>query len=167
LAGGRIHDGSMSTGPGRRTRQIAAQLARVACPRSPGGPHLVDRVVEDFARLVPHLSPLTRRSIGPALWLFDELARLREGNRGRRFVALDDARADRYVARILNEQTGALSMMHRLTKGLVTFCWYEQPEVRAALGYDPDGYIAMVSARRLKRYRDEVTTAWTSPPATS
>jgi hypothetical protein len=49
--------------------------------------------------------------------------------------------------------------MLRLAKALVAFCWFEQPQVRAALGYDPDGYIAIVSARRLERYRDEVGVA--------
>jgi hypothetical protein len=149
----------VSAGPGRHTRRIAARLVRVACPPDAGGPELVDRVVEDFARQVACLPPLTRRAIGPALWLFDELARLRRGSWGRRFVSLDDAGADAYLAWLLNERTGTLPTMLRLAKGLVAFCWYEQPQVRAALGYDPDGYIAAVSRRRLERYRDEVSAA--------
>lgn len=116
-------------------------------------------MVEDFARQVACLPPLIGRAIGPALWLFDELARVRPGSRGRRFVRLDDARADAYLAWTLNERTGTMSTMLRLAKALVAFCWYEQPQVRAALGYDPDGYIAMVSARRLEWYRDEVGVA--------
>jgi hypothetical protein len=149
----------VSAVPGPRTTRIAARLVRVACPPDPGGPELIDRVVEDFARQVAYLPTLTRRAIGPALWLFDELARLRPGSRGRRFVGLDEACADAYLAWMLNQRTGTLSTMLRLAKGLVTFCWYEQPEVRAALGYDPDPYIYMVSARRLERYGDQVTTA--------
>jgi hypothetical protein len=132
---------------------------QVACPPDPGGLELAGRVVEDFGRQVACLPPLSRRAIGPTLWLFDELSRLRGGNRGRRFVKLDDTRADGYLAWMLNERTGTIATMLRLAKGLLAFCWYEQPEVRASLGYDPDGYTAMVSARRLERYRNEVTVA--------
>src|SRR5262249_12860035 len=41
-------------------------------------------------------------------------------------------------------------------KGLLAFAYYEQPAVRARLGYLPEGWIAAVKADRLVRFRDAI-----------
>jgi hypothetical protein len=139
----------------RRVRRVVTRLAAVACPPDPGGDELMSRVVDDFARGLASLPPVARRGIGPLLCLFDEITRLRPGAGGRRFSRLDDARADARLSRVLRGN-GPSSTVIRLVKGLVVLAYYEQPEVRAALGYDPDGYIVEVAARRLTLHGAEL-----------
>lgn len=138
------------------TRRIVTRLAGVACP--PGGLDAVrGAVVDDVVSHLSLLPPLGRRGIGPALHLFDQLARVRA--RGRRFVRLDDAAAAAYLGHVLAGRSGPVAVVVRLVKGLLALAYYEQPTIAAGMGYDPAGYIAEVSARRLARYGPEVEGA--------
>jgi hypothetical protein len=94
-----------------------------------------------------------RRLVGPGLGLFDQCARF---SGGRRFTRLADARADAYLRHVLYRRSGPVANLVRLAKSVVVLCYYELPEVKAALGYDPDTYIAEVAARRLARYGAEI-----------
>jgi hypothetical protein len=81
----------------------------------------------------------------------DQGARLYPRARGRRFARLDDVTADAYL-RALLARSGTLQRV----KGVVVMCYYELPESKREIGYDPDPYIAEVSRRRLERYGDEI-----------
>jgi hypothetical protein len=143
----------------RRTRRILERLAGVVCPPDLAERGLTRRVVADVELHLACLTPLARRTVGPALRLFDHAARIRPESRGRRFLRLDDARADAYVRAVLYGRTGPLATAVRLVKGLVVMCYYEQPEVKADLGYDPASYVAFVTARRLVRYGPQIRAA--------
>jgi hypothetical protein len=93
-----------------------------------------------------------RRGVAPAVRAFDQAARLRPASRGRRFVRLDDAAADAYLRAVMYGSAGPLATAVRLVKSLLVMAYYELPETKAELGYDPAGYVAQVSARRLERY---------------
>jgi hypothetical protein len=60
---------------------------------------------------------------------------------------------------VLYGRTGPLATAVRLVKGLVVMCYYELPEVKADLGYDPASYVVAVTARRLVRYGPQVRAA--------
>ena len=67
-----------------------------------------------------------------------------------------DDDADAYLRAIVARPHGGLATSVQRIKGLVVFCYYEQPEVKEQLGYRPDGYIAEVSRRRLSRYGAQI-----------
>jgi hypothetical protein len=140
----------------RGTRRIITRLADVACPPEDRASVLTD-VVDDVASHIACLPPLGRRAIGPALFLFDQLARASAG--GRRFVRLDDAPARAYLERVLAERSGAVAIVVRLVKGLLALYYYERPVVAARMGYAPDAYIAEVSARRLRLHGAQIEAA--------
>src|SRR6266536_1190594 len=131
---------------------VLARIAALVCPPELAGPGSRTTLLHDVQLHLDCLPPLPRRTVGPTLLLFDQAARLRPGSRGRRFVRLDDARADAYLRHVLYRRTGPVATVVRLVKGLVVLCYYELPEVKAALGYDPDSWVAEVTARRLVRH---------------
>lgn len=143
----------MSTGGGR----ILRRLAVLVCPPELMERDLTGRLTAEFEAQLAHLPALARHALVPALRLFDQGARLRHG--GRRFVRLDDARADAYLSWVLYHRAGPLSTVVRLVRGLLVMAFYELPEVKAGLGYDPAGYVARVSARRLASYGAEIRAA--------
>jgi hypothetical protein len=59
---------------------------------------------------------------------------------------------------LLGRGDGIAALVQRL-KGLVVMCYYELPEVKAEIGYEPDPYIAAVTRRRLESYGAEIRAA--------
>ena len=152
---------------GRAATRILRRLVALACPPATDrpdptdGPDLTDRTLAEFELHLAHLPGVARRVMGPALLVFDQAARVRHG--GRRFVRLDDARADAYLARVLYGRTGPVATVVRLVKGLVVMAHYELPEVKRRLGYAPEEYVEQVKARRLARYGEEIRAAEADP----
>jgi hypothetical protein len=144
-----------------RTRKVFERFAALACPPQLLQRDLMPDLLREFDLQVACLPVAVRRVVPLTLLVFDQAARL--GGRGRRFVRLDDARADAYLTRVLGRRRGALSAGVRLVKGLVVMCYYELPAVKAQLGYRPEEYIAQVSARRLARYGPDITAAMATP----
>jgi hypothetical protein len=64
---------------------------------------------------------------------------------------------------VLRDRGGPVALVVRLVRGLIALYYYEQPEVTARLRYDPAGYVAEVSARRLARYGAEIADAAAAP----
>jgi hypothetical protein len=137
----------------RGTRRIVTRLADVACPPEDRATVRTD-VVDDVASHIACMPALGQRTIGPALFLFDQLARARSG--GRRFLRLDDDRARAYLEHVLTERSGPVAIVVRLVKGLLALYYYERPIVAARMGYAPDAYIAEVSARRLRLHGEQI-----------
>jgi hypothetical protein len=142
---------------GRRTRRILERFATVVCPPELVGLGLLPSLVTEFEAQVACLPPAGRRLVMPTLRVLDQVARVRGG--GRPFVRLADARADAYLRRLLYARTGPLATAVRLVKTLVVLCYFELPEVRRALGYDPGPYIATVTARRRATYGPQIEAA--------
>jgi hypothetical protein len=144
---------------GRRAGRVVERLAVLVCPPRLVEDDLTETLRRDFDRHLRCLPPAARRAASPALYLFDQGARLRPATRGRRFVRLDDERADAYLRDVLYGRSGPVATMIRLVKSLLVFCYYDLPEVKAGLGYEPDAYIAEVSARRLTLHGPEIRAA--------
>jgi hypothetical protein len=83
-------------------------------------------------------------------------ARLYPAARGRRFADLDGVTADRYFRAVAGAPVPGVRNVAKLLKSLVTFSFYELPEARASVGYDPDPFIAEVNARRAGRYAADI-----------
>ena len=150
---------------GRRAGRVVERLAVLVCPPQLVEQKLTSSLMRDFTLHLGCLPPAARRTAGPALRLFDQGARLRPTSRGRRFVRLDDERADAYLRSVLygrstaHGSSGPMATVVRLVKSLLVLCYYDLPEVKAALGYDPDAYIAEVKARRLALHGPEIRAA--------
>jgi hypothetical protein len=144
---------------GVRAWAVLDRIAVLVCPPELAELGLAAALRRDLEAHLRCLPPVTRRAAGPALRLFDQGARLRPAARGRRFLRLDDGRADAHLRYVLYERGGPIAAVVQLLRGLVVLCYYELPQVKAALGYDPDPYVAEVAARRQARYGPAIRAA--------
>jgi hypothetical protein len=143
---------------------VLERIAELACPPGLREDGLLEPCLREFKLHLKSLWPAARRMTGPGLVLFDQAARLHPANRGHRFTTLDAERADAHLHRVLYGQTGLLPRVVRLTKSLVVMAYYELPEVKRRLGYDPASYVAVVAARRRERYGPEIRRAEQARP---
>jgi hypothetical protein len=137
-------------------RRIVVRLAEVACPPEVRAGDVMDGLLAEFESLLGALPTGARRLVQGGLVALDQGARLYPRAHGRRFAGLGDDDADAYFRAIVARPRGGLAASVQRIKGLVIFCYYEQPEVKEQLGYRPDGYIAEVSRRRLSRYGAQI-----------
>jgi len=140
-------------------RPIVERFARVVCPPGPGGIDAPGRMAELYNQLEPFLGAMPRHlqlGVMASFVTFDQAARLWPRALGRRFTALDDARADAYFRAMAHGPLGPQRAICKLMKGLATFNYYEIPAVRAELEYHPDAYIAKVAKRRLESYAEAI-----------
>lgn len=144
---------------GESARQIVAQFAAVACPPEVRSGERTERLLGEVELQLSAMPAGMRKSIPVAFVLFDRAARLYPPARGRRFVRLGDREADSYLRAVLARPRGGLAAVIRQLKGLVVMCYYELPEVKEQLGYQPGPYIAAVSRRRLVAYGPEIRAA--------
>jgi hypothetical protein len=136
-------------------RAVVVRFAETVCPPGVREGRRADRVLAEFVLMLGVLRPSARRALLGAFLAIDQGARLYPPARGRRFARLDDQIANAYLRALLGRGDGIAALAQRL-KGLLVMCYYELPEVKAEIGYDPDPYIAAVSKRRRERYGNEI-----------
>lgn len=142
----------------RRLRRTVAALARAVCAPPPDtAPETFERLADEVERFLGSLPAVARAGLVAALWGFEAAAALVPSSRLRTYSRLAPERAAALYGRWWTSP--ALHPMAKLLKMVVAFAWYELPEVKAAMGYDPEGWIAQVSRRRLEQWRDEVARA--------
>lgn len=139
-------------------RTAARRFAEVVCPPGVRAGDRTDRVLGELELTLGALQPTARTAVAAAFVLIDQAARLHPRARGRRLARLDDEAADAYLRALLARRGTAAQMAGRL-KSLVVMGYYELPEARREIGYDPDPYITAVSRRRLDRYSAEIRAA--------
>jgi hypothetical protein len=137
-------------------RRIVERLAQVACPPQVPAADVMNELLDEFESLLRALPAALRRLFPVWLVAFDQGARLYSRAHGRRFVRLSDADADAYFRAVLARRRGGLATSLQRIKGLIIMCYYELPEVKEQLGYQPDAYIAEVSRRRLSSYGAQI-----------
>lgn len=140
----------------RPVRRIVVRFAEVACPPEVRAGDLIGGLLAEFESLLGALPAGARWLVQGGLVAFDQGARLFPRAHGRRFARLRDEDADAYFRAFVARPRGGLATSVLRIKGLVVFCYYEQPEVKERLGYRPDRYIAEVSRRRLSRYGAQI-----------
>ncbi|CAN5750024.1 hypothetical protein BH20ACT2_BH20ACT2_15510 [soil metagenome] len=129
-------------------------LARAVCAPDGLTDDLLRRTLDEVAKLLAALPPATRTAISCAAALV-ETRPLRRRYGYRRFSSLDASEA----RRVLDEWRrggGRSWWIARQLRDLVVLGYYEQPEVRRALGYDPDPFIAARVDERADRWADEI-----------
>jgi hypothetical protein len=138
----------------RVLQQVVERFALVVCPPRVREGQRLDGVLREFRLMTGALRPSAQRVLLTAFVAIDQGARLYPRARGRRLVRLGDDAADAYLTALL----ARAGLAERL-KGIVVMCYYELPEVKQEIGYDPDPYIAAVSRRRLQSYGAEIAAA--------
>jgi hypothetical protein len=137
-------------------RPIVVRLAQVVCPPHVPAAVVMDELVGELESLLGALPAVLRRLVPGWLVAFDQGARLYPRAHGRRFVRLSDAEADDYFRAVLGMRRGGFATSVQRIKGLIIMCYYELPEVKQQLGYQPDAYIAEVTQRRLSTYGAQI-----------
>ena len=140
-------------------RRIIQRFAEVVCPPELRTQRLINPLLDELELYLGALPARHRRSLLALFLAFDQAARFYPPARGRRFVALDDARAEAYFRAAAHGPLPAQRGIVKLLKGIVTMCYYELPAITAQLAYHPDAYIALVARRRIASYADAIRTA--------
>jgi choline dehydrogenase-like flavoprotein len=138
-------------GPLGRQRGVFVALARAVCPPDGLTDDLVEATVDDASSLVGALAPATRGALLGAAASLDLLARTAPSRRT--FRSLAPAEAREVLERL---GRGPFQLAVRLLRDVVTVTYYEQPSVRAAVGYLPDDFIAARRTARLERWADDI-----------
>lgn len=105
-----------------------------------------------------------RLAVMAAAAAIDQGARLYPPARGRNLARLDDATADRYLGLLLGSRVAAVRSTASTVRALAALCYYDVPEVRARIGYEPEPHIERVARRRMERFGDEIRRV-EEPPA--
>jgi hypothetical protein len=135
---------------GAVSRRTLAALVEAVIPPEPRPEGVIERIVAFVCGFIPYFPPMTRFLFPVGLWLFEYGTRL-FGFSLRRFSSLS---AERRVAYLHAWQHSGMSLRRQLLKGLkaaVLMAYYDQPEVKAHIGYDPDPYVDALVAERRER----------------
>ena len=138
--------------PASRATYSALLRASVLAPRLTD--ELVDATVEDVERLVAALPSAARPVLDVSLGVL-EAGSMRPRFGSRRFARLDPVHASRYLG-WWDAAPLALRRVVLLARDLVVIAYYEQPEVRRRVGYEPDPWIRAVSERRRDQWTQEI-----------
>ena len=117
--------------------------------------------MEEYLAALPRAA---RVAVTVAAAAVDQGARLYPPARGRRFAGLGDAVAGRYLGHLLDSRVALVRTTASPLRALAALCYYDVPEVRARVGYEPEPHIAQVARRRMERFGDEIRRA-EEPPA--
>jgi hypothetical protein len=142
-------------------RPVITRFAEVVCPvPDPGDPaargdpasrERIKGVLAEFDLMLAAFGAGARNGLVAAFAALDQGARLYPAARGRRFTRLPGDVADAYL-KALMARPGSLGTAVQRLKSLVVMCYYELPEVKQEIGYDPGPFVAAVTRRRLERY---------------
>jgi choline dehydrogenase-like flavoprotein len=133
---------------------VVRALMLACCPDAAGQPAIVDAADQLFARLVGRLSRPSRVGLAAAA-LTLESATMRPRFGWRRFSQLDPDSALECV-RWLRTRRPRTWRLAGLLRDIAVLAWYEQPDVRRGVGYDPDAFVAEQGRRRAEQWHDEI-----------
>lgn len=137
-------------------KAVVGALARVVCTSEIDELGLRDAVFEHVTLTLASFPPYLRAAMRVLFVVFDLSALPWHG---RRFRRLDVAAQERHFERWWSSRWPMARHLSKALKGLVALAYWAQPQVRERLGYHPERWIADVSARRLRLYRDEIAAA--------
>ncbi len=139
-----------------QVRRIVMQCAVVVCPTEIADDGLLAALVDEMEEYFAELPRRLRLALFALFISFDQSTRFVPGSRPRRFADLNRDQAMVYVERCLTGRLGPRRTVITLLKGIITFNYYELPQVKERLGYTPARYIAEVSERRLRMHGEDV-----------
>jgi choline dehydrogenase-like flavoprotein len=121
--------------------RVLDTLVRSCCPPDGLTEDLVQDTVGEARAMVGALAPAARRALHLVAGAVD---------RGTRITTRGP------LSTLADGERGPLRMVVRLLRDLVVVAYFEQPAVREAVGYRPDGFIAEKRAERLARWSDAI-----------
>jgi hypothetical protein len=127
------------------SKRVLRSLVPVICP--PEAAPLADAIVDHMALTLGASGALLGKAFDAGLLAYDLGAVARFG---RRAHALTGVRAEKYYCYWESSQFG------RAINQIMSLACYEQPEMMKAVGYEPEGWIAEVTKKRLTVYADDV-----------
>jgi choline dehydrogenase-like flavoprotein len=133
-----------------RTRPVFVALAWAVGPHDGLTEVLVDATVAEVEAMVAVLGPMARQGLLAAATALEHGTRAKGG---RPFSALD---RDEAIAVLARWRRTPLGMVVGLLRDLIVIAHYEQPEVRASVGYLPDPLIEQRKAERLARWGEDI-----------
>ena len=132
------------------TRRVLRSLVPVICP--PEGVQFADVIVEQMELQIGVLPPLMRKGIDAGMLAYDVGAVPRFLRRAHKLTG--DA-AEKYFS-FWEHGTGPQVQLARAVNQLMSLACYEQPAMKAALGFFPEPWIEEVRKKRLTVYADNV-----------
>lgn len=146
----------------RGSRRTLRALTDTLTPKNVEVPNLHERMVSFVEGFLPFMPPLLARLFPVGLWLFQWGTLLF-------FVApvpFSMLRPDAQRRYVLRWQRSGLAVRRQLIKGLkalILMGYYEQPEVRAHVGYAPEAFMRPLIQQRAERYRARGLAVVTEP----
>ncbi|CAN5602201.1 hypothetical protein BH18ACT1_BH18ACT1_08110 [soil metagenome] len=141
---------------GPRARRVLERFAAIVCPPQAATEGRLPEAMAELERFMGAFPPHLRRLLLASVIAFDVGARVHPTGRGRRFIHLDDAAADRYFRARADSRSPGVRNLVTLLRGVVVMSYYELPAVQAELGYDPGAYIAEMAGRRRAVHGDAI-----------
>src|SRR5215212_113879 len=138
------------------TKNTIDRFAEVACPPELRELRLLPALRTQLDLYLKSLPQTQRLLVVLAFVAFDQSARLSRFGFGQRFAVLDDRRAEDYLRARLSSRHQLWRRLTKLLKATVTMSYYELPEVKNRLGYEPESYIAALARRRLELYGEDI-----------
>ena len=136
------------------SRRILEVLAGAVCPPRATADGVIGRTVDEAERMIAALGAPAPAVLAAAVrWL--DLSTVRPRYGWCRFSALDVVTARAVLDDLEAGRPGWWRVL-RLLADVVVIGYYEQPEVRAEVGYLPDPWIAERATLRLERYAADI-----------
>ncbi len=142
----------------RPCRRTLAALAPIVLTGEVEELGLVEAVVDDVELFMRSIPGAVRAGVVAGLVAFEQSARGVPSSLGRGFSALDPAGRAAHFERWW-QGAGPLHQLARGLKMFLSFAYYERPEVKARLGYDPERWIARVKREREARHAEAIAAA--------
>ena len=124
---------------------------------APCAPEVVDRdarIISFVSSALAHLPPMLRFLLPLGLWLF-ELGTVLFGFAPRRFSALSRERRRHYMHSWMRSRFALKRQLARGLRALIQLGFYDMPEVRSHLGYEPEGFVAARVQQRATRQGEQ------------
>lgn len=132
------------------SRRVLRSLVPVICP--PEGVHLVEPILEHMELQLAASPPLMGRAVDAGLLAYDLGAVPRYLRRAHKLTGEAAERYFTFWEHGLDPQV----QLARAINQLMSLACYEQPAMKAALGFAPEPWIEEVRKRRLTVYADDV-----------
>ncbi|MCA9771691.1 MAG: GMC family oxidoreductase [Myxococcales bacterium] len=131
-------------------------LAGVVCPPEIADKATMEACLVETERAIGALPKLVRSGLAAGLLAYEFGAILWPPARGRRASRLEGDFSARYFHAWWHGRLRLFREFSRGARQILTLSYYETPQAKEALGYDPEVWIARVKARRLESYGEEI-----------
>ncbi len=139
-------------------RRTLAALAPVVLTDEVEALGLTEAVVDEVEQFLRSIPTPVRAGVVAGIVAFEQSARAAPSSLGRGFSRLPAARRVVHFERWWRG-AGPLHQLARALKMFLAFAYYEHPQVKERLGYDPERWIERVGRERLERHGEAIAAA--------